>query len=182
MSDEFVLDLDADRERRAAEREAKNVGLTIRLGGKQIAVLPPEFPLDALEPLRRVDQDIAMLLRQLYQMSEKESDSVAAAALVVDLLAYNPNLPSMFLDVMRECGNRLIGEDGVQALIDYRPTSGDLAALVKGVSEYYGLRLGESPESSELPEISGETSSATSNDSTESTPAASTRSRKRKAS
>jgi hypothetical protein len=182
MADDiFVLDLDADRERRSAEREGKNAGLPIRLGGRVVSTLPAEFPLDVIEPLRKIDQDLALLLRQAIQMSQGEN-ALDATALVIDLLASNPNLPSTFLEVLNDCGTRLLGEEGLEALVAYRPTIGDVVALVKGVAGYYGFSLGEASESSELPESDGETLSVTSSGTTELTPAASTSARAKKAS
>jgi hypothetical protein len=181
MSDLDILDLDADRERRAAEREGGNKGLPIRMGGRVVATLPPEFPMDVIEPLRAVDQDLALLLRQAMMMAQG-GDTLNATGLVIDLLAANPNLPSIFLDTIRECGTRLLGEEGIEALIEYRPSKDDLAALAKGVSRYYGFSLGEASPSSTSPEAGGETSSATSSESTDSTPEDSGKPRRKKAS
>jgi hypothetical protein len=182
MSDEFDgIDLDKERERRAAEREGKRKPFPIRMGGETVATLPVEFPLDVIEPLRAIDQDLALLLRSAMGMAGGE-DPMAATRLVIDLLASNPRLPTMFVDTIAECGTRLLGEDGMAALIAYRPTREDVAALLGAVSRFYGLSLGEASASSPSPETGGETSSATSSGTTESTPEASGRSRPKKAS
>lgn len=179
--DELVLDLDADRERRAAEREGKDAGLPIRMGGQIVATLPPEFPLDVIEPLRAIDQELALLLRQAMQMAQGE-DAMNATALVIDLLAASPNLPSTLIDTLRESGVRLLGEDGLTAFVEYRPTAKDVAVLVKGVAGYYGFSLGEASPSSTSPEPDGQTLSATSSGTTDSTPEVSTKRTKKKAS
>jgi len=177
----MLLDLDEKREQRAAAREGKNEPLEVKAGGRVIATLEPEFPLDVLEPLRAVDQDLALLLRQALTMAQG-GDTLNATGLVIDLLAMNPKLPTIFLDTVRECATRLFGADGVDALIDFRLRREDLAELAKGVASFYGLSLGEASDSSDSPESGGETSSVTSSASTDSTPAVSGRPRKKKAS
>lgn len=176
-----MIDLDADRERRASQRETGDDGLPIKMGGKVVATLPPEFPLDVLEPLRTIDQDITLVIRQAFQM-QQGNDPMAAASLLVDLLASNPNLPSQLLDVLNESATRLLGADGMAALKDFKPSGPDIAALARGVSRYYGFSLGESSESSDSQETGGETSKRTSRSTTKSTSAASTRRRAKKAS
>ena len=66
MSDDdfFDLDLDAARKQRAAEREGKKRDLPIRFGGEVIATLPVEMPVDVLAPLRNLDGDLTLLLRE----------------------------------------------------------------------------------------------------------------------
>jgi hypothetical protein len=181
MSNEMVLDLDAKREQRAAAREGNGEPLSIKMGGKIVATLDPEFPLDVLEPLRAIDQDLALLLRQAITMAQG-GDTINATGLVIDLLASNPRLPTIFLDTLRECAVRLFGEEGVAALIEFRPSREDIGELAKGVSRFYGLSLGEASPSSASLETDGETSSATSSGTTDSTPVASTPKRRRKAS
>lgn len=173
MTEEYTLDLDAERESRAAEREGKGIGLPVKIGGRVIATLPPELPLDVLTPLRSLDSDITLLLRQVVASARpggENADRWASTELVVDLLAANPQLPVRLLDVIGEVSTALFGEEGHAALLTSRLSAQDVGALAKGVFRFYGLTLGEASPSSDSSENSGGTSPGTSGTTSGSTP------------
>lgn len=173
MSDDLeVLDLDAERSARAAEREGKAKALPIRFGGENIAVLPVEMPVDVLSPLRSLDGDLTLILRQAMQASRGgANEKFEATELVIDVLASNPALPVTALDTLTKVAKGLLTEEGFERLMAQRPSAQDFAALVKGVFRFYGLSLGEaSPSSDSPPDDSGETSPGTSSTTSDSTP------------
>lgn len=178
MSDELDLtaglDLDAARKQRAAEREGKQQDLPITLGGKVIATLPVEIPVDVLAPLRTLDGDLTLLLREAMQMSKQGANERArwdATELVVDLLANNPRLPVSALDTIGQIAENLLTPAGLDALKAERPSPQDYAVLVKGVFRFYGLTLGEASQSSDSSTgDAGKTSSGTSSTTSGSTP------------
>lgn len=182
MSDDmFTLDLDAERKVRAAEREGKKQDLPIRLGGETITVLPVELPVDVLAPLRDLDGDITLILREALSSVTSSKDArqtqVDTTALVVDLLASNPALPITFLDTVQKIGRNLLTDEGMNRLIANRPTPQDYTALIKGVFSFYGVTLGEASPSSDsstdeprTDEPDSETSSGTSSTNSDSTP------------
>lgn len=149
---DFVsIDLDQERARRAAQREVQAETLPIRLGGEVIASIPTELPLDVLAPLRRLDEEITLLLRSVMQMMNSESDEQVqkdALGLVIDILAANPALPNTVIEVIEEMCKRLLGKDGFKRLMDLRLTRDDVAFLARRVFEFYGFSLGESQPSS----------------------------------
>lgn len=175
MSDDdfFDLDLDAARKQRAAEREGKKRDLPIRFGGEVIATLPVEMPVDVLAPLRNLDGDLTLLLREAMGAAKGGGSGEArwnATELVIDILASNPRLPVTALDTFAEVARGLFGEDGYAALVANRPTAQDFAVLVKGVFRFYGLTLGEASPSSDSSTDDGRTSSGTSSTTSDSTP------------
>lgn len=173
-----LLDLDADRQSRAAAREGRNKPMRIRFGGEQIAALPVEMPLDVLSPLREIDDDLALMVRAVMQAMRAQGEDVTSMAqateLVVDLLVSNPNLPTTLLNVAAKVGRGLLGDQGYEKYMAQRPSREDIGALVKGVFKFYGLTLGESSAPSDSPGDGGATSNTTSDQNSESTPAAST--------
>jgi hypothetical protein len=168
-SDEYVLDLDAER---AARREAAAKPVRLRLGGRTFD-LPAELPIDVLQPLENLDIDLAMLIRQAVTLAQGQSDPAAATALVVDLLVANPNLPKSLIDAVRQMGQRLLGEEAYAALVASRPSYHDVAAVAKYLFKSYGVSLGNASGSNGSSETAGATSPVTSNGSTDSTPGSS---------
>jgi hypothetical protein len=157
-----VFDLDAARiERarlRAARREGRGDTQPIRFGGRIIATLEAEFPLDTLEPFADVDLDLALLVRQAIDMAQAENtdQQLSTLDMIVSVLAANPNLPREVLEAIKEAGRRLLGESGYAALVQGRPTPWDIGALVKNLFSWYGVSLGESSPSS-TPSAGGRT-------------------------
>lgn len=172
----MAIDLDAERGRRAAEREATGATAPIRIGGETIAVLPAELPLDVLTPLRRLDSEITLILRSVMTLMNQSAEARErwdATSLLVDVLAANPALPTTVLDVIEDMATRLLGEQGLNSLIAARLTREDVSFLAKNVFKFYGVTLGESGpaslSSTEEEESGGETSKPTSSTTTEST-------------
>jgi hypothetical protein len=153
MDDLFTtIDLDADRARRAAEREAKGspgAGMPIILGGETVAVLPPEVPVDAFASLRMLDADISLIIRQSMEAARGSGTAQDTTNLVIDLLSQNPNLPTNALDIIRDVAKGVIGEEGVNNFMAKRPSPQDIATLVKFIIRFYGVTLGESSPSSD---------------------------------
>lgn len=182
MSDNmFSLDLDAARKVRAAEREGKKRDAPIILGGDTIAVLPVELPVDVLAPLRDLDGDITLIIREaLSSVTEgrnAKQTQIDTTALVIDLLASNPDLPVTFLDTVQKVARNLLTDEGMDRLVAQRPTVPDYTELIKGVFSFYGVTLGEASPSSgsstdeaRTDEPVSETSSGTSSATSESTP------------
>jgi hypothetical protein len=174
-----VLDLDQARNMRAAAREGRNKPLPIRIGGEEIATLPVEFPIDVLEPLTDVADDLMVVVSHVMSMMREQNKPEAQAMLeatnlVIDVLAGSPDLPTKFVGVIKTVGQRLLGEDGARRFMAARPSKDDVAAFAKGVMQYYGVSLGEVLRSSDSSTSDGQTSSTTSKPtSTDSTPEAS---------
>jgi hypothetical protein len=177
MSELAVIDLDAERQRRAAEREGKREPLPIRLGGEVIALLPVELPIDVIAPLRDLDESITLLLRSAMKMqrAENPADRLDATELIIDLLAATPSLPLDVLDVIKRSAIALLSHEGYERLMAQALTTPDLAFLAKSVFAFYGVTLGESsPSSDSSTGDGGETSNTTSKPtSADSTPEAS---------
>lgn len=164
-----LFDLTAER---AARTEAKTPEV-IRIGDT-VVTLPIELPLDVFAPLKNLDVDLALLMRQALNMASEGGDEQAAAtSLVIDLLVSNPNLPRDLIDAIEEVGRRLLGEEGIAALVAFRPAKEDLAVLAKGLFAHYGVGLGEASASSDSSADAGTTSKPTSSGGTGSTPEAS---------
>ena len=173
-SDPFAIDLDAERASRAAEHEGKAEGAPIRIGGKVVAVLPPELPLAALAPLRHLDADITLLIRTTMGVARsKGAERMDQTALVVDLLAANPALPVALVDTIGEMAQALVGEDGYTALREANLTVLDVAALVRNTFAFYGVTLGEASGPSGSSANGGTTSLPTGSTTTDSTSAVS---------
>lgn len=183
-SDDFEFDLDAAR---AARREKKKAP-TLRIGGTRYE-LPAELPVDVLAPLTDVDMDVALLVRQVLDARRlaEEQDNPAAANVAmldaaVDLLVANGSLPQELIDAAKTGARRLLGEDAYAALLDFRPSLGDLVAILKYLGRQYGVGLGEASPSSDSSEGTGTTSKPTSSGSTKPTSGRSGRSRARQVS
>jgi hypothetical protein len=157
---------------RAAAREGKGDLLDLRFGGESIAVLGAELPLDVLAPLKEINLDIALLVRQAMEAANAETAQAHVIALGLDILAANPSLPAEMIDAVQEMGRRLFGEEGYQAFVGCRPSREDVTALFRYLMNWYGVSLGEFSGSS-TESTDGETSNPTSSTTTEPTPAAS---------
>ncbi len=163
------LDLAADRNRRAAMREGKGQDLPITFGDEHITTLPVELPVDVFAPLRELDGDVTLLLREA--MNAYQAEDQGRAALVIDLIASNPRLPLTALDTFRQIAENLLTKDGFARLQEHRPSGQDYAFLVKGVLRFYGLSLGEAlPSSESSTDSPGGTSPGTSSTTSDSTP------------
>lgn len=176
MTETFTgLDLDQERQSRAGQREGSGKPLPIWFGGKKIAELPVELPLNVIAPLRQIDDTIALVIRQAMSLATN-NDAAAkwqASELVIDMLASSPDLPVKLLQVVEEISKNLLTEEGLAAFLDARPSFQDIAALAKGVLRHYGISLGESSASSDSSTDGGGTSNTTSSDTSDSTPEAS---------
>ncbi len=171
-----VLDLDAAREKRATlRREAGKRQPQLRLGGQTYA-LPSELPVDTFAPLARVSGNVGMLLRAALDAAGAADDAQRgdAVALLVDSFALDKELLPELMAAVRECAVNLMGEEAVAALLAYRPSREDYAALAKGLFAKYGVSLGEALPPSDSSPSGGTTSNATSNAGTDSTPGTST--------
>lgn len=160
----FDIDLDNDRQRRAAAREVSE-GPPIRFGGEVIATLPTELPLPVLAPLRKLDEEITLLLRQVMTVmngSAEARERWDATSLVVDILAANPTLPTTVVDVIAEMGALLLTQDGWDALMAQGLTREDFTFLAGRIMGFYGFTLGElsppSPSDTEEEQGGGTTS------------------------
>jgi hypothetical protein len=147
------IDLSKLRQERAAkraavaEREARADGEPIILDGKEIAVLPPELPFGVIKPLRKINDEIALILRQALRM-QQGGQVVDGIQLVLDLLSTNAQLPETLVEVVHDMGKALLGEDGLAQLLATPDLSlPDIAALVGGIFNHFGASLGESSRS-----------------------------------
>lgn len=158
-ADDLDLDLDALRSARAELRSVP--GITI--GGKRLE-LPPELPLDVLEPLTSINVDIAVLIRQVLDARRENSDQANEAILdvVVDQLVVNPSLPAELIGAVKLMASRLFGEENYAHLVAQRLYLKDLGEIAKFVFRRYGVRLGEASPSSDSSEGTGTTSKPTS--------------------
>ncbi|MEU4513189.1 hypothetical protein AB0G05_27145 [Nonomuraea wenchangensis] len=165
VDDSAILDLDAMR---ASRSSTQGKPIPLRFGGEVICMLPPELPVDVLEPLVHLKVDTALIARTVLK-SLKEQDQVQAglsiAAMVVDMVVQNPRLPGELLDAVRLMGRRLMSDEGYERFVSLRPSIADVAALLKGLAGRYAFSLGESRPSSD-DSGSGEPSTQTSSTTT----------------
>lgn len=161
-----VIDLDAAR---AVRLEARGKPTPVRIGGETIAELPVELPLDVFSPIKALDLDIALLLRQAMDIAKADGDTgqaQAATSLVIDLLVSRPTLPVELIDAVTEMGRRLLDSEqypeGYAKFIAARPSREDIAEFAKGVFRRYGVGLGEALQSSDSSKNDGGTSKPTS--------------------
>jgi hypothetical protein len=181
-----VIDLDRER---AQRREARGKPMPVRFGGQQIAELPVELPLDVFEPLKALDVDIALLIRQaldIQQANGEGEQAAAATSLVIDLLVTRPSLPHDVVEAVIEMGKRLLNSedypDGFDKFLAQRPSREDVATFAKGVFRRYGVGLGEALPSSASSANGETTSKPTSPTTIKSTSGGSGRTRAKKAS
>jgi hypothetical protein len=166
------MDLDVARKARA---ETVGGPEPLTLGGRDIAMLPAEFPLDVLEPLvLGVNVDIAMVVRSVVDAIEAEDRAAAGlglASMLVDLVVGNPRLPVELVDAVKAMFARLIGQAGYDAFVAERPSPEDVMELGKGLLAKYGW--------SSVGDVLGESTSSAdgSNGGTTSTPTSDTTSR-----
>ncbi|MBG0818256.1 hypothetical protein [Planomonospora sp. ID82291] len=142
-----MLDLDAAR----ADRIAEGTPFPLKFRGQTICHLPQELPLDVLEPLTEIDVDIALIFRTAidsFKSQDPDAATVSVLDTLIDLLVMNKNLPDEVLEAAKKIGRRLLTDEGYEAFLAARPSVSDVIALVKGLMNIYGLRLGESPTSS----------------------------------
>lgn len=168
-------DLDAKRiqraQARAIAREGKGDKLPIIFGGRVIAQLDAEFPLDNLEPLQDVNVDVALLIQQaVANANATGAPGQANLELVVNVLAANPDLPKELIGAVKEIGRRLLGPVGYDDFCTQRPTPWDITALIGDLFSWYGMTLGEALRSSTSSAPDGRTSNTTSNITSDSTP------------
>jgi hypothetical protein len=139
---------------RAALRGATQATLPIILGDgdKVIAELGPELPLETLAPLLEVEVDIPTLVVQLLEAASKMSGdgdggdtarAEAATEAIVGVLVTNPRLPIALVEAAQEIGRGLLTDEGYEAFIAERPSYQDVAALISGLLDWYGISLGE---------------------------------------
>lgn len=164
-----ILDLDAAR---ASRSSTQGEPIPLKFGGRVICMLPPELPVDVLEPLAHLKVDTALIARTVLkalQESNQVQAGLSIAAMFVDMVIQNPKLPGEMLDAVRLMGRRLMTDDGYEAFVAQRPSIADVAAFIKGLAGRYSFRLGESLPSStdsDSGDDSTQTSSTTSTDST----------------
>lgn len=152
---------------RAARREGRGETTTLRFGACDV-LLGAEFPLDVLAPFAEVNVDLPLLIRKAIDATSA-TDSAAQADTfdtIVSILASNPDLPREVIEAVKECGRRLLGEDGYAALVAERPTPWDVGDLVKYLLGWFGVSLGESSSAS-TPSADGATSKPTSSATTD---------------
>jgi hypothetical protein len=163
---EFDLDFDAQR---SANAEANEHSPGVKIGGEKLA-LPVELPVDVLQPLLNLDQDVIYLAKQAID-ARASNDVDAIVASVVDMLVAHPTLPRDAVETVTTMARRLFGEEGYEKLVAARLTLPEIGRLAKYLGKRYGVGLGEALRPSESSEGSGTTSRPTSSASTTSTSA-----------
>lgn len=179
LNKDLGLDLDAQRTARAEITGTPH----ITIGGRQLD-LPPELPIDVLEPITEVNADVAIVFRQLLdarQTGGADANEEMVGA-VINMVISKPELPTELITAIKTMARRLFGDDNYDHLVAQRPSKEDLGAIAKYLVRRYGVGLGESSPSSDSSEGTGTTSKATSSTTTTSTSAASGRSRTKRAS
>lgn len=177
-------DLGARRRRRMearqAEKEARGEKLPLFfVEGRVFAELPAEFPVRVLLPLRELDVDVPLVLRQLLklaQMADGADDGTGEAIarmgtidLLIDLLVANPSLLGQVFGTVEKMARRLFGDDGYQVFLEDVQSLDDIKDTVAAVFEWYGPALGKLLSSS-VSSTDGTTSKETSSTTTTSTP------------
>jgi hypothetical protein len=170
-----LLDLAAKRAERTktafddAVDAAQDTAFVLDLGDGPVATLGKELPLTALAPLRQIDAELSLLFGRAMDMATGNATS-EGLTFILDLLAAYPDLPTKALDIVAEIGTNLLGQPGWEAFLAFKPSLQDGMALLSGLTDWYGVSLGEASGSSVSPEIDGTTSTTTSDDTSESTP------------
>ena len=146
-----ALDLDAARE--ARQREGRGIPPSLKFDGVSYE-LPVELPVDVFEPLADLNVDVSLLVRMAldaYNGAQDAGESANLALLdtLIDLVVANPKLPTELVDAVKTGARRLLGDDCYEALVAWRPTVGDLAAIAKHLGRQYGVGLGEASPSSD---------------------------------
>lgn len=156
----------------AAGREARGETFVLDFGGDAPVELAAEFPITVLAPLRALDEELAYLIRQAFQLATNRDrdDQVAGLQMMVDLLVMSPNLPTQAVDIAHQIAVNLFGEQGMVDFLAAAPSLQDIAALVGAVADWYGASLGEAFGSPASSTNDGETSKPISSGSTDSTP------------
>lgn len=170
----MLIDLDAERQARAAKREGAGEAVDIALCGEQFK-LPAELPLAVLERLLDPDVEISQMLilalRAFQQGSEQSGD------VIIRTLTAQPDLPLGFVRAVVSALDLLFGPDQWARYQAVNPSAQDTIALVRGLLAGYGVGLGEAFSSPELSESAGSTPKPTSAASTDLTSAAPTATR-----
>jgi hypothetical protein len=161
-----VIDLDGQRELRAAQREGAASGLVVRFAGTEYQ-LPPELPAAVLDPVLGGQVDLTELVR-LAAVAMQDSDDRNIETVVSTLVA-RPDLPTSVLTAVHAFLRSLFGERWAEFWAA-GPSLVDLANLIAGIFRSYGVGLGESFGLTGSSSNDGQTSSPTSNGSTPSMP------------
>ncbi|GAA3614583.1 hypothetical protein GCM10022419_119720 [Nonomuraea rosea] len=136
-----MLDLDAAR----AERTAAGDPFPLRFRGQISCTLPPELPLDALEPLTEIDVDIALIFRtaiDAFKGQDADAATVSVLDTVIDLLVMSKKLPDEVLEAVKKIGRRLMGDQGYEAFIAAHPSVPDVIASARACSASTGSAWG----------------------------------------
>lgn len=173
-----LIDLDA------AKRETQYPdGIPVRLGGVEFT-LPAELPAEILDPI--VDLDLPKLLKDVMESLPEDTEDAdegrTMGEVVLDVLTNNPSLPRDIYDAIKGAFAALFGPEQYPEFEKQRPSINDYARLAQALMPLYGVGLGEALGSPDSSESGGETSKQTSPATTESTPAASGKTPKRKGS
>lgn len=169
-----MINLDARRTQRAAKREAQYAdGIPVTHAGRTYK-LPAELPVAVLDPLLDGDVDLAGLVTVAVNAmrSTGGDQQEQIAALVAEALMTHPDLPGNVLRGVRQVLANLFGPNQWAAFMGSNPAPSlpDLAALIGGLVNAYGVGLGEAFGSADSSPSGGKTSSPTFNGSAVSTP------------
>jgi hypothetical protein len=159
-----------DARAKAAGRENHEEPIVWR--NETIAVLPAEPPLSALAPLRRVDQEIAMVLSEIMETASRQGQGAAqTATFLLNMLVQRQDLPSQLIDVVREMTEEIITAEGLAKFLAGKPSPWDYVALISGALAHWGVSLGEASRSTDSSSTGsgGPTSKSTSDTTTSST-------------
>lgn len=182
-----VLDLDGAA---ASKREARGKAPEFTTKGERFA-LPVELPIDVLEPLTDVSQDVALLLQDAVRATRGDAtadDRERAGELILLTLVANPEMPRQVVDAAKRACGRLFCDEGptvevgegdeaktVERDVDShgtdcqwsrfvrtRPTVDKARVLAPWIFREYGVSLGEVFAPPAAAESSGQTSKRTS--------------------
>lgn len=162
----MLIDLDSERQARAARREGAGQHVEIAIAGESFR-LPAELPVTVLERLLDPDVEISQML--ILALRAYQQGSEQAGEIIIRTLSDQPDLPLGFLRAVMSAVELLFGTDEWARFQAADPSAQDVIALIKGLFTSYGVGLGEAFSSPASSEIAGSTPSPTSSGSTGST-------------
>lgn len=133
-------------------------------------VLPGELPGAALAPFLDKDLNLMPLVTGVINSLDGEDSGYNIVELLSDSLTAQPNLPLDILTAANASFRALLGEEQHDQFANLNPSVPAYLLIARSLLVEYGVSLADFFVSSGSSETDGEPSSATSSESTESTP------------
>ncbi|MBG7704914.1 hypothetical protein HCJ76_44335 [Streptomyces sp. MC1] len=159
----YAIDISAERR----EVQFPN-GIAVKIRDDWDALFPAELPADALDPLLSDELNLMGLLAEVMNSSGEFGTGE-----IIDLLFRHSDLPRQFVAAVKRIYAELLGPEQFEDFAAHKPSVPEYIRLTKALATVYGVDLGKAFGLGGSSESDSGTSSLTSADSTESTPAVS---------